>query len=187
MPIAELVEIPTSELEDVGKERFFRIMSYPVMWLIPLLVSVVLIQCTLPQIRIGVDQLWDPWMRVLVLGVAILPVSINSIFQARHRYKLWKLPRLAMGSVFISALLGSALALAVAYLMKIALTWQLGLLLFVLIIIWIWVTGVVSAYIAGQSRIEMNYRRAERTDQPGQIVPVHWHHPARVSRSRDRR
>ena len=187
MPIAELVEITTSELEDTRKERFFRIMSYPVMSLIPLLIIAVLMQCTLPQIRIGADQLWDPLLRLLVIGVSIIPVSINSIFQARHRYKLWKLPRLAMGSVFISALLGSILGLAVAYLMKIALTWQLALLLFVLIVIWIWVTGVVAAYIAGQSRIEMNYRRAERTDHPGLIVPVHWHHPARVSLKREQR
>jgi hypothetical protein len=164
-------DVPTDVLPDTGKEHLLRLVSYPIVLMIPALLMVIAVQAFLPPPRIGVDTLWDAPLRVLVGLVAIAPISIIGIQQTRNQLKLGLVPHLDPVSMLASAVFGSVLALVVAFSLGAALTFSLATLAWFATVVWIVVTAITAAYVGNLIRLRLiAERRARFSDSsPGRI------------------
>jgi hypothetical protein len=135
-----------------AKEKFLQVVSYPIVTYIPMVLAMIAVQAMLPAPRIGIDALWEWQLRVVVGLVAVIPSIIGIAIQTRNREKADLSPRMSMRVVTEFAVLGSALAVFAAWSLGATLTVALGSAAFVAAVVWMWVTGVVAGYIAGNAR-----------------------------------
>jgi hypothetical protein len=142
-------------------DRLLGFFSYPLPFFVTGVLAFHLVQVFLPTIRIGVDTVWQPELRLLFGLVAILPAIVDmTIFDRRCR-KMRLGPRFPAGQVFAAAVIGAALAALIAWSLGAQLSLGLGIVAFFSTVIWIWVTGVVAAYFAGAIWHYRLYRRSE--------------------------
>jgi hypothetical protein len=142
-------------------DRLLGFFSYPLTFFVTGLLAVVVLQASLPTPRIGVDTLWQSELRLLIAMIAVIPAIVDMAVFNRRCCKLQLGPRFPAGQIFAAALVGAALAGLIAWSLGATLTLGLGLLAYVMTVVWIWVTGVVAAYFAGAVwHFRMERRRA---------------------------
>jgi hypothetical protein len=157
-------EISTEEMPDTLGERLLRVASYPSLWFLGFLMMFLAMPIALPTVRIGVETLWDPALRMVVAVVAVLPAALTSIEIAIRRLKQRRAPRLSVRRITAAGVIGGILAFIAAYSFGAPMTPALGAAAFAAVLYWIWSTCIVSVYIGANARHTLNRRRAERAD-----------------------
>lgn len=148
-------------------DRLLGFFGYPLTYFVPFLIGGVLLQCLLPPPRIGVEVLWE-WQPRLIVGLAaILIPIIDMAFFTRRCVKLEMGPRFPPKQVLVAAITGAAVGGLVAWYLNLTLTWSVGIPVFLIIVTWIWSTGVVAAYFAGAVWYTRMRRRREYAEEKG--------------------
>jgi hypothetical protein len=154
-------------MPDTAYERFLRILSYPVMTMLPALLIVIVAQAFLPPPRIGVDTVPDGTLRVILGLVAIAPVTVLAITLSWRRFKKRRMPRPDLGRVILAAMFGSVLAAVVAASMGAALTPMVAVTVLIAVAAWIAATGLFAAYIGSLARFHLCAIRRRRAEVNG--------------------
>lgn len=166
-----LRKIPASEMPFTLREDLMRWLSSP-FWVYARLMLVILVaQYFLPPLRLGIDVLWDPNARTIVAAIAVLPSFIIGYIRSRQEFKHQMSPTMYTREMSFAALLGAGVSLFGAYALGLPLTVPLAAAWFLLVIVWIAVTIIVSVYISGSIRVVLLRERLERAEEEGIVVP----------------
>jgi hypothetical protein len=159
----------TSTFEDQPLPRFDRVLgffSYPCLYMVVGLVSVVVMQAFIPAPRIGVYVLWESSIRLIVGLVAITPVLLETAFHTRRCCRSNRGPTVAARPLLLSAIVGAILALVVSNSLGGTLTPFFAIVAVLGTVAWIFATGIVSVYLASEV---WRFRLARRGSHPASV------------------
>jgi hypothetical protein len=159
--------IPSAVLPYTRREKVLRFFSRPFFIYVALMALLMVVQFFVPAPRFGVETVWDADLRTVIGLFAIAPSIIIGTVRTRQQLKGLIGPSLFAKEIALSAVFGALLAGIVAWSLGAPLTPVFSGVAFILTLLWISVTGIVSVFFSEIATLTVIRDRLKRAKALG--------------------